>query len=227
MIQGSGSGHEPAHVMAVGKGCSTPPVPATCSRPRRWIRARRRASCCSPKGVLGIVNNYTGDRMAFDIGREMAEAEGIKVGTVIVNDDVAVQGLALHRRPARRGRQLLRHQGDRRGARAGRRPRRAVDQWGRRSTPSPGRWGWPSPRAPPGQGLAAVRAGRGRDGDGRRHPRRARAPPGEAREPRTAIVDELVEAVGERPAVGPGDEVAVMVNGLGGTPISELYLIYG
>ena len=45
----------------------------------------------SPKGVLHIINNYTGDRMAFDMGREMAEAEGVQIGTVIVNDDVAVK----------------------------------------------------------------------------------------------------------------------------------------
>ena len=45
----------------------------------------------SKKGVLHIINNYTGDRMAFDMGRELAEAEDIKIGTVIVDDDVAVK----------------------------------------------------------------------------------------------------------------------------------------
>ena len=41
--------------------------------------------------MLHIINNYTGDRMAFDMGREMAEAEDIKIATVIVDDDVAVK----------------------------------------------------------------------------------------------------------------------------------------
>jgi dihydroxyacetone kinase len=45
----------------------------------------------SPKGVLHIVNNYTGDRMAFEMGQEMAEADGITVSTLIVDDDVAVK----------------------------------------------------------------------------------------------------------------------------------------
>ena len=45
----------------------------------------------SPKGVLHIINNYTGDRMAFDMGRELAEAEDIKIGTIVVDDDVAVK----------------------------------------------------------------------------------------------------------------------------------------
>ena len=41
--------------------------------------------------MLHIINNYTGDRMAFEMGQEMAEAEGINVGTLIVDDDVAVK----------------------------------------------------------------------------------------------------------------------------------------
>jgi dihydroxyacetone kinase-like protein len=41
----------------------------------------------SPKGVLHLINNYQGDRMCW----EMAEAEGITIGTVIVDDDVSVQ----------------------------------------------------------------------------------------------------------------------------------------
>ena len=41
--------------------------------------------------MLHIVNNYTGDRMAFDMGKEMAEAEGIRIETVIVDDDVSVK----------------------------------------------------------------------------------------------------------------------------------------
>ena len=45
----------------------------------------------SPKGVLLLVNNYTGDRMAFDMGKEMAESEGINVEILMINDDVAVK----------------------------------------------------------------------------------------------------------------------------------------
>ena len=45
----------------------------------------------SDKGVLLLVNNYTGDRMAFDMGKEMAESEGIRVEILTINDDVAVK----------------------------------------------------------------------------------------------------------------------------------------
>ena len=64
----------------------------TCSRRRRWTTSSRPPSCSTrPKGVLHLINNYTGDRMAFDMGKEMAEAEGITIETLIVDDDVAVK----------------------------------------------------------------------------------------------------------------------------------------
>ena len=124
------------------RACWTPPAPATSSPRRRWTTCTRRPSCCnSPKGVLHLVNNYTGDRLAFEMGRELAEAEGIKVETLIVNDDVAVKDSTYTVGPPRRGRQLLRHQGGRRGRREGRRPRRAAAARRARSTPSPGPMG--------------------------------------------------------------------------------------
>src|ERR1700735_5720881 len=43
----------------------------------------------SPMGVLHIINNYTGDRMAFEMGKEMAEADGVTIGTLMVDDGVA------------------------------------------------------------------------------------------------------------------------------------------
>src|SRR4029078_1748104 len=45
----------------------------------------------TPKGVLHILNNCPADRMSFDMGREFAEAEDIKIATIIVDDDVAVK----------------------------------------------------------------------------------------------------------------------------------------
>ena len=92
IVQGSGSGHEPAHVMAVGPGMLTgacqgavfaaPPVDAC----YETIKA-----CNSDAGVLVLVNNYQGDRMAWDMATEMAQAEGINVRQFWINDDVAVE----------------------------------------------------------------------------------------------------------------------------------------
>src|SRR4051794_33562412 len=90
IIQGSGSGHEPAHVMAVGRGMLDAACPGDVfSAPPSDYVYETTKLLASPKGVLHIINNYTGDRMSFDMGKELAEAEGVKIGTIIVDDDVA------------------------------------------------------------------------------------------------------------------------------------------
>ena len=92
IVQGSGSGHEPAHVMIVGKGMLDAACPGDvfAAPPMDYVLETTKL-LNSKKGVLHLINNYTGDRMAFDMGKEMAEAEGITIGTVIVDDDVAVK----------------------------------------------------------------------------------------------------------------------------------------
>src|SRR4029079_14278384 len=92
IVQGSGSGHEPAHVMIVGKGMLDAACPGDvfAAPPMDYVLETTKLFN-SKKGVLHRINNYTGDRMAFDMGAEMAEAEGITIGTVIVDDDVAVK----------------------------------------------------------------------------------------------------------------------------------------
>src|SRR3954463_14086617 len=80
IVQGSGSGHEPAPVMAVGPGMldAAGPGDVFAAPPADYVYETTKLMN-SPKGVLHIINNYTGDRMAFDLGRELAEADGIKV----------------------------------------------------------------------------------------------------------------------------------------------------
>ena len=92
IVQGSGSGHEPAHVMAVGPGMLDAACPGDvfAAPPSDYVYETTKL-LNSAKGVLHIINNYTGDKMAFDMGRELAEAEDIRVGTVVVDDDVSVK----------------------------------------------------------------------------------------------------------------------------------------
>jgi dihydroxyacetone kinase-like protein len=92
IIQGSGSGHEPAHVMIVGKGMLDAACPGDvfAAPPMDYVLETSKL-LNSAKGVLHIINNYTGDRMAFEMGQEMAEADGITIGTLLVDDDVAVK----------------------------------------------------------------------------------------------------------------------------------------
>src|SRR6202046_473229 len=91
VIQGSGSGHEPAHVMIVGKGMLDAACPGDvfAAPPMDYVLETSKL-LNSPKGVLHIINNYTGDRMAFEVGQEMAAADGITIGTLLV--DAAAAG---------------------------------------------------------------------------------------------------------------------------------------
>ncbi|WP_208586675.1 dihydroxyacetone kinase subunit DhaK [Gracilibacillus suaedae] len=92
IVSGGGSGHEPAHAGFVGKGMLDVAVAGevfTSPTPDQIIEAIKAVD--SGNGVLLIIKNYTGDVMNFEMAQEMAEMEGIKVDSVIVNDDVAVE----------------------------------------------------------------------------------------------------------------------------------------
>lgn len=92
LVSGGGSGHEPAHAGYVGKGMLDGAVCGevfTSPTPDQIFEAIKAVD--SGKGVLLIIKNYTGDIMNFEMAAEMAEAEGIKVAKVVVNDDVAVE----------------------------------------------------------------------------------------------------------------------------------------
>src|ERR1035437_8673286 len=91
IIQGSGSGHEPAHVMAVGRGMLDAACPGDVfSAPPVDYVAETTKLLRSEKGVLYLVNNYTGDRLAFEMAAELSDAEGIRVETLLIDDDVSV-----------------------------------------------------------------------------------------------------------------------------------------
>ncbi|GAA2661680.1 dihydroxyacetone kinase subunit DhaK [Streptomyces aculeolatus] len=91
LVSGGGSGHEPLHGGFVGRGmldaaCAgeifTSPVPDQMTRAAAAVDAGR--------GVLFIVKNYTGDVLNFDMAADLAQDEGIQVAKVLVDDDVAV-----------------------------------------------------------------------------------------------------------------------------------------
>lgn len=92
IVSGGGSGHEPAHAGFVGKGMLDAAVSGevfTSPTPDQILEAIKAVD--SGAGVLLVVKNYTGDVMNFDMAKELAEAEGIVVESVLVNDDVAVE----------------------------------------------------------------------------------------------------------------------------------------
>ncbi|RII14606.1 PTS-dependent dihydroxyacetone kinase, dihydroxyacetone-binding subunit DhaK [Streptomyces sp. YIM 130001] len=91
LVSGGGSGHEPLHGGFVGPGMLSAACPGevfTSPVPDQMVRAA--AAVDSGRGVLFVVKNYTGDVLNFDMAAELAEDEGIQVAKVLVNDDVAV-----------------------------------------------------------------------------------------------------------------------------------------
>jgi len=92
LISGGGSGHEPAHAGYVGKGmldCAVAGAVFTSPTPDQIYEGIK--AIATEKGVLMVIKNYSGDIMNFEMAQEMAEMEGIKVASVVTNDDVAVE----------------------------------------------------------------------------------------------------------------------------------------
>ncbi|WP_030737001.1 dihydroxyacetone kinase subunit DhaK [Streptomyces sp. NRRL S-31] len=91
LVSGGGSGHEPLHGGFVGPGMLAAACPGEVfTSPVPDQMARAAAAVDSGSGVLFVVKNYTGDVLNFDMAAELAEDEGIQVAKVLVNDDVAV-----------------------------------------------------------------------------------------------------------------------------------------
>ena len=92
LISGGGSGHEPAHGGYVGEGMLDAAVSGavfTSPTPDQIYEGIK--AVATDQGVLMVIKNYTGDVMNFEMAGEMAQMEGIKVAQVVVNDDVAVK----------------------------------------------------------------------------------------------------------------------------------------
>ena len=92
LISGGGSGHEPAHGGFVGEGMLDAAVAGpvfTSPTPDQIYEGIK--AIATDKGVFMVVKNYTGDVMNFEMAAEMAEMDGIPVKYVVTNDDVAVQ----------------------------------------------------------------------------------------------------------------------------------------
>src|SRR5438876_2361417 len=92
VISGGGSGHEPMHGVFDGHGmldAACPRAVLTSPVPDQMLAATRAVN--GGAGVLHVVKNYTGDVLNFEMAAELAQAEGIEVASVVTNDDVAVQ----------------------------------------------------------------------------------------------------------------------------------------
>ncbi|MGX0615631.1 phosphoenolpyruvate---glycerone phosphotransferase subunit DhaK [Staphylococcus hominis] len=98
LVSGGGSGHEPAHAGYVANGMLDAAVCGevfTSPTPDKILDAIKAVD--TGDGVLLIVKNYAGDVMNFEMAQEMAQMEDIKVERVIVNDDIAVSDVEKRR----------------------------------------------------------------------------------------------------------------------------------
>ena len=92
LISGGGSGHEPAHAGFVGDGMLSAAIAGavfTSPTPDQILEAIKEAD--QGAGVFMVVKNYSGDIMNFEMAQELAEMEGIEVASVVVDDDIAVE----------------------------------------------------------------------------------------------------------------------------------------
>ncbi|MEW1822917.1 dihydroxyacetone kinase subunit DhaK [Arthrobacter sp. NPDC080031] len=226
LVSGGGSGHEPLHAGFVGHGMLDAAVPGavfTSPTPDQIIPAT--AAVDSGAGVIHIVKNYTGDVLNFETAAEMAQAEGISVRSVLVNDDVAVEdSLYTAGRRGVGGTVLVEkiagaaaERGDSLEAVAG------VAEGVVRNVRTMGvaLSGCIVPHAGvPSFELAddEIEIGIGIHGEPGRHRI--------AMEGADAITSRLLDPVLEDLGIKAGEEVLLFVNGMGGTPLSELYIVY-
>jgi dihydroxyacetone kinase-like protein len=227
LVSGGGSGHEPLHGGFVGKGMLDAACPGevfTSPVPEQMLAATKAVD--GGAGVIHIVKNYTGDVMNFKLAAEDAADEGIEVESVLIDDDVAVEDSLYTAGRRGVGATVLAEKIA--GAAAERRDdvrtvaaiAKRVNEQARSfgialSSCTPPASGTPIFDLPEGQ----MEVGIGIHGE----PGRRREALGSAHE----IAELMVDAILTDRQAPDGAEVLAFVNGMGGTPQIELYLLYG
>ncbi len=226
LVSGGGSGHEPMHGGFVGLGmldAACPGAVFTSPTPDQMLEATKAVN--GGKGVLHIVKNYTGDVMNFEMAADLARAEGIEVESVIIDDDVAVKDSLYTAGRRGVGSTVLAEKLCGAAAEEGRSLQQVADvcrkvkNFGRSmgmaltscTVPQAGK---PTFDLPEDQ----MEIGIGIHGE----PGRVRMPLKTADE----ITEMLMEPIINDIPYKAGDEVLLFVNGMGGTPLIELYIVY-
>jgi dihydroxyacetone kinase-like protein len=226
LISGGGSGHEPLHGGFVGPGMLDAACPGevfTSPVPHQMLAAAKAVD--GGAGVVFVVKNYTGDVLNFGMAAELAAEEGLSVETVLVDDDVAVQdstwtagrrgtgGTVFVEKIA--GALAERGAGLAEVAETARRVNAATRSFAVALTactaPAAGKPGFDLPDD-------EIEVGVGIHGEpGRRREK--------MRPAREIVADVMVTLLADQP-LAEGDRTLVMVNGLGATPLLELYVVY-
>jgi dihydroxyacetone kinase-like protein len=226
IIQGSGSGHEPAHVMIVGPGMLDAACPGevfTSPTPDQMQVATKAVD--GGAGVLHIVKNYTGDILNFEMAADLAREDGIEVEAVVIDDDVAVQDSLYTAGRRGVGATVLAEKICGAAAEQGR-SLAEVAELCRKVNANARSMGMaltsctvPAAGKPTFElGPSEMEIGIGIHGEPGRE-RRTVAP---ARE----VVSLLATPIVEDLPFSSGDRVLAFVNSMGGTPLIELYVVY-
>ena len=226
VISGGGSGHEPMHGGFVGPGMLDAACPGevfTSPTPDQMLEATKAVD--GGAGVLHIVKNYTGDILNFEMAADLAKGEGIEVTSVVTNDDVAVQDSLYTAGRRGVGVTVLLEKIVGAAAAEGRSLAEVteianrVNSEGRSMGMALTSCTVPAAGEPTFQlGEDEMEIGIGIHGE----PGRERMPIESADQ----ITERLATAVVDDLPYREGDQVLAFVNGMGGTPLLELYIVY-
>jgi phosphoenolpyruvate---glycerone phosphotransferase subunit DhaK len=226
VLSGGGSGHEPMHGGFVGMGMLDAACPGevfTSPTPDQMYEATKAVD--GGAGVLHIVKNYTGDVLNFEMAADLARADGIEVSAVVTNDDVAVQDSLYTAGRRGVGVTVLAEKIVGAAAEEGQDLAAVtalcerVNAQGRSMGMALTSCTVPAAGSPTFElGDDEMEIGIGIHGE----PGRTRAALAPARE----VVEMLAAPVLEDLPFERGDRVLAFVNGMGGTPLLELYLVY-
>jgi phosphoenolpyruvate---glycerone phosphotransferase subunit DhaK len=226
LVSGGGSGHEPMHGGFVGPGMLDAACPGevfTSPTPDQMLDATKAVD--GGAGVLHIVKNYTGDVMNFEMAAELAGGESIEVEAVVIDDDVAVQDSLYTAGRRGVGTTVLAEKICGAAAEEGRNLSdvaelcRKVNANGRSMGMALTSCIVPAAGKPTFElGDDEMEIGIGIHGE-----------PGRERmkvAPAAEIVEKLTVPIVEDLPFEQGDQVLAFVNGMGGTPLIELYIVY-
>jgi phosphoenolpyruvate---glycerone phosphotransferase subunit DhaK len=227
LISGGGSGHEPLHGGFVGLGMLDAAAPGevfTSPVPNQMLAATKAVD--GGAGVVHIVKNYTGDVLNFKLAAEDAADEGIKVTSIVIDDDVAVQDSLYTAGRRGVGATVLAEKIAGAAAEGGADLAKVTDTVKRVNDRARSFGVAISSCIPPAAGKVIfelpegeIEFGIGIHGE----PGRRRGQLGPASE----VVDVMIEAVISDLKPKKGANLLVFLNGMGGTPLLELYLLYG
>ncbi|MBD1939580.1 dihydroxyacetone kinase subunit DhaK [Microcoleus sp. FACHB-68] len=250
LISGGGSGHEPMHTGFVGMGMLDAACPGevfTSPTPDQMLEAAKMVN--SGAGILNIVKNYSGDVMNFEMAAELAASEGIPILNILIDDDIAVKDSLYTQGRRGVGTTILAEKICGAAAEAGYNLQQIADLCrhvnlnGRSMGMALTSCTVPAKGSPTfNLGDDEIEMGIGIHGE----PGRQRVPVKSADEitemlavsiiedsnyTRTlrewdANKGEWVEVELSDPPLQSGDSVLAFVNGMGGTPLSELYIVY-